>query len=115
MKRARYGLGALLVLLIGLGVGLALGQLEGNEQTSTEQTESEEGKAIPPSIQNEKTFYAREQNVTTQHVVRANRFELADQKGNIRAVLGLNPDNEPRLALADESGRILITLSLELD
>jgi hypothetical protein len=117
MKKVRYGLAAVLILLAGLGGGLALGQRGGDEKSSTDSTaEEEETKpALPPTIQDARTYYAREKNVTTQHVVRANRFELADEKGNIRAVLGLNPDGEPRLALADESGRILVTLSLELD
>jgi len=118
-KKVRYGLVAVLVLLVAFGGGLALGQRGGDEQANVESNsaaEEEGGKpAIPPKIEDARTLYAGEKNVTTQHVVKANRFELADEKGNIRAVLGLTPDGEPRLALADESGRILVALSLELD
>jgi hypothetical protein len=119
MKRVQYGLVAVLALIAGLGGGLALGQHEGDAITKMETTDSPEkveGKPLaPPSILDGRTQYADEKNVTTQHVVRAGRFELADQKGNIRAVLGLNPDGEPRLALANESGQILATIGLELD
>jgi hypothetical protein len=116
MGRVRYGLVALLILLAGLGGGLALGQLGGDEADSSAADEEEGGKPVEaPSLLTEKTLYSGAKNVATQHVVRANRFELADQHGNIRAVLGMNPNGEPRLALADESGRILVALSLELD
>ena len=110
MKSAPFGLVAVLALLAGLGGGLALGQRGGDEITNMETADSAEkaeGKpAAPPTIMDERTLYAGEKNVTSQHVVRAGRFELADGKGNIRAVFGLNPDGEPRLALADESGQI---------
>jgi hypothetical protein len=119
MKGVQYGLVAALALIAGLGGGLALGQHEGDAITKMETTDSPEkgeGKPLaPPSILDGRTLYADEKNVTTQHVVRAGRFELADQKGNTRAVLGLNPEGEPRLAMADESGQILATLGLELD
>ena len=121
MKKMQYGLAAVLILLVGLGGGLALGQLGGDQTAkdaagSAANEEEEGGKpAEPPSFLNEKTLYSKEKNVPTQHVVRANRFELADENGNIRAVMGMNPYGEPRIALADESGRILIALSLELD
>jgi hypothetical protein len=119
MKGEKYGLMVLFALLAGLVIGLLLGQHGSNGTANAEQaasvSEDEGTPAIPPNINNEKTLYSEEKNVTTQHVVRANRFELADDKGLIRAVLGLNQEGEPRLALADESGRILVALSLELD
>jgi len=115
MKKMQYVLVAILALLAGVGGGLALGQRGDEQAVDSAVSEEEGGKAAPPSLLNEKSLYSGEKNVTTQHVVRANRFELEDENGNIRAVLGMNPSGEPRLALADDSGRILVALSLELD
>ena len=104
MKMKQYGLVAVLALLAGLGGGLPLGQHGGDEMAtmgnegtdSTKEEASDQLKPLPPPSLKEKTFYSDEKNVPTQHVVRANRFELEDDKGNIRAVLGLSPDGEPR-------------------
>ena len=114
----QYGLVAVLVLFAGLGGGLALGQRGGDETGNTgvgttKEESSDEGKP-PPSLK-EKTYYSDEKDVTTQHVVRAKRFELEDDKGNIRAVLGLSADGEPRIALAAPNGQIIVGLSLEID
>src|SRR5262245_7216791 len=110
MKGVRNGLVVMLALVAGLGGGLALGQRDetANKDAAGSAVEEEEGgkPAQPPSLLTEKTLYSGEKNVPTQHVVRANRFELADERGNIRAVLGMNQFGEPRLALADEEGRI---------
>lgn len=43
-------------------------------------------------------------------VVRARRFELVDEKGNVRAVLGVDDDGTAGLALADANGRLLAEL-----
>jgi hypothetical protein len=120
IKKLGYGLVVVLSLLAGIGGGLALGQRGDDETTNTEAAGSAEKggdtrNLAPPFLNDERTLYADEKNVKSQHVVRAGRFELADKKGNVRAVLGLDPDGEPRLALADESGQILATVGLEMD
>jgi hypothetical protein len=48
-----------------------------------------------------------------QPVVRASRFELADNEGNTRGVLGLSAAEEPSLALASRSGQIYARLMIE--
>ena len=117
MKKKQYGLVAVLALFVGLGGGIVLGhgpdgKDDGDAESMIKEEPSDQAKPLPPpSILDENR---PEENVATQHVIRANKFELVDEKGKIRAVLGLS-DGEPRLALADPAGQILVALSLEVD
>jgi hypothetical protein len=111
MKKTQYGLVAVLAMLVGLGGGIVLGHDEPGSKGSGG-TDSKQEKVLPPSILDGNRL---EEDVTTQNVIRANKFELVDKKGKIRAVLGLSPEGEPRLALADPAGQILAALSIEID
>ena len=112
MKKTQYGLVAVLALLVGLGGGMVLGHDEPGSKSGGE-TDLKPGKPLPlPSILDDNR---PEEIVATQEVVRANKFELMDKQGKIRAVLGLSPEGEPRLALADPAGQMLAALSLEID
>ena len=99
MKKKPYGIVVVLALLMGFGGGMVLGQEEdgGNGDADSE-------RAAPPSILDTRKL---------EKVVQANKFELVNDKGQVRAVLGLNSEGEPRLALADASGQIQVALSLE--
>ncbi len=45
------------------------------------------------------------------NVIRANRFILEDQNGNVRGVLSVN-DNDPALHLLDENGKVRVALGI---
>jgi len=64
---------------------------------------------IPPSILEQKP--SGEQN-PIEKTIRTNRIEIVDGKGNVRAVLGMTSNDEPRLALADRMGHIQAMLSI---
>src|SRR5262249_3876724 len=53
------------------------------------------------------------EEVPAEKTIRANRFELVDSKGKVRAVLAMTADDQPRLALADRSGQIQALISVE--
>ena len=112
MKKTRYGLVAVLAMLVGLGGGIVLGHDEPGSKVGGGTVSNKEIPLAPPSILDANMS---EENVATQEVVRANKFELMDKQGKIRAVLGMSPDGEPRLALADSDGQILAALSVEID
>jgi plastocyanin len=80
-------------------------------ETKKSDISGQDGKLFkPPTILEQKPSG---QESPAEKTVRANRFELVDGKGNVRAVLAMTPDDEPRLALADRSGQIQVMLSIE--
>ncbi len=65
---------------------------------------------IPPSILEQD---APGHGIQTGEVIRANKFELVDLEGNIRAVIELARHGEPRLVFADRAGQIQAMLGVE--
>ena len=50
-------------------------------------------------------YAAGQAKATAPKVVRAQKFEVVDAEGRVRAMLGLLPDGSPSLELSDEQGK----------
>jgi hypothetical protein len=60
-------------------------------------------------------YAAGQAKTATPKVVRAQKFEVVDAQGRVRATLGLLPDGSPSLELTDEQGKTRAQLSLYSD
>lgn len=109
MNWKRDGIVLVVLLMAGFGNGIVFSD-EGHEEGLPGQIVPDAKPAKPPSILDENV---PAQATPTQETVRANRFELVDSKGKPRAVLGMTPGDEPRLALADRVGKVQAMLSIE--
>jgi hypothetical protein len=60
-------------------------------------------------------YAAGQAKTAAPKVVRAQKFEVVDAQGRVRATLGLLPDGSPSLELTDEQGKTRAQLSLYSD
>jgi hypothetical protein len=109
MNWKRYGIALVVLMMTGLGGGMVFGDEE-VEEGLPGQIVPDAKPAKPPSILDENS---PAKATPTQETVRANRFDLVDSKGKVRAVFAMTPEDEPRLALADRAGKVQAMLSIE--
>lgn len=84
-------------------------------QPSTEQVQTRVNPGTATAIANIPTKLADAAPTTSQPVLRAERFEVVDKNGKIRALLTTLEDGRPTLALVDESGEFRVWLFLSQD